>query len=177
MLIIHGTYHWKPRQIAFRNDYCRKCKAEGSSVLVRTIDVLHVFWIPILPLGIWSRWFCRRCGARPHQAAETRRGFKIAGVVALALMSAAIWMPIPEAEDDMAILWGMRVVLPLLTVLLLVSAIRQRPEPDFKRRLEQVRSFEGWQCPLCGGQLVNIPTWRCMNCGAEHRPLRVGQGA
>lgn len=171
MLIIHGTYHWKPRRIAFRNDYCRKCEAERLSVLVRTIDVFHVFWIPILPLGVWSRWFCTRCTGRPHQSARTRRGFKIAGAVVIALMSVAVWMPLAEAGDDMAIIWFLRFGLPLATALAIRSAVRHRPEPDFKRRLEQVRPYEGWQCPLCGGQLFNLPKWHCLSCGAEHRPL------
>jgi hypothetical protein len=171
VLIVHGTYHWKPKRIAFRNDYCRTCEAERLSVLVRTIDVFHVFWIPILPLGVWSRWFCTRCAGRPHRSARTRRGFKIAGAVVLALMSIAVWMPLPAAGDDLAILWFLRFGLPLATVLAIRSAIRHRPELDFKRRLEQVRPFEGWQCPLCGGQLFNLPQWHCLNCGAEHRPL------
>ncbi|HXU34417.1 MAG TPA: hypothetical protein VN851_27905 [Thermoanaerobaculia bacterium] len=173
MLIIHGTYHWKPKRIAFRNDYCRKCEAERLSVLVRTIDVLHVFWIPILPLGVWSRWFCRTCGGRPHEVTRTRRGFKIAGAVILALMSAVTWVPMPDAKDDMAMIWALRIGLPLATALAIRSAVRHRPEPDFKRRLAEVRPFEGWQCPLCGGQLMNLPKWHCLNCGAEHRPLRV----
>jgi len=173
VLIIHGTYHWKPKRIAFRNDYCRKCEAERLSVLVRTIDVLHVFWIPILPLGVWSRWFCRTCGGRPHEVTRTRRGFKIAGAVILALMSAVTWVPMPDAKDDMAMIWALRIGLPLATALAIRSAVRHRPEPDFKRRLAEVRPFEGWQCPLCGGQLMNLPKWHCLNCGAEHRPLRV----
>ena len=177
VLIIHGTYHWKPRRIAFRNDYCRKCEAERTSVLVRTIDVVHLFWIPILPLGVWSRWFCRHCGGRPHQAARTSRGFKIAGAAILALGSIGIWSPMPAAtggdSSDVAILWALRLGLPLLTVLAIRWAVRHRPEPDFKRRLEQVRPFEGWQCPLCGGQLTSLPQGHCLNCGAEHRPLRL----
>jgi len=141
---------------------------------VRTIDVFHLFWIPILPLGVWSRWFCRYCGARPHAAARTGRGFKIAGAVLLALLSITVWMPFTEEGNDvtgMVVLWFLRLGLPLATVLAVRSAIRHRPEPDFKRRLEQVRPFEGWRCPLCGGELVSLPKWRCLSCGAEHRPL------
>jgi len=176
VLIVHGTYHWKPKRIAFRNDYCRKCEAQRPAVLVRTIDVFHLFWIPILPLGVWSRWFCRYCGARPHAAARTGRGFKIAGAVLLALLSITVWMPFTEEGNDvtgMVVLWFLRIGLPLATVLAVRSAIRHRPEPDFKRRLEQVRPFEGWRCPLCGGELVSLPKWRCLSCGAEHRPLVV----
>jgi rubrerythrin len=70
-----------------------------------------------------------------------------------------------------AILWSLRLGLPLATAFAIRAAVRHRPEPDFKRRLEQVRPFEGWRCPLCGGQLINLPRWHCLSCGAEHRPL------
>lgn len=175
MLIIHGTYHWKPRRVAFRNDYCRTCEAGRLSVLIRTIDFLHAFWIPILPLGVWSRWHCTHCSSRPHESTRTRRGYKIAGAVILALLSAAAWAPWPVLPSDLTdriMLWALRLGLPLATVLTIRSAVRHQPEPNFKRLLEQVLPYEGWQCPLCGGQLFNLPKWHCMNCGAEHRPLR-----
>jgi hypothetical protein len=172
MLIIHGTYHWRPRRTAFRNDYCRSCEAERLSVLIRTFDVLHVFWIPLLPLGLWSRWFCTHCGSRPHAAVHTRRGFKIAGVLALALFALVVWaVPAQEVKDDAWIIWVLRPGLPLAAVALAVSTLRQPREPNFSQRLAAVTPYEGWDCPLCGGQLFNVPKWHCPNCGAEHRPL------
>lgn len=172
MLIIHGIYHWKPRRIAFRRDYCRSCEAERLSTLVRTFDVLHVFWIPVLPIGVWSRWFCTHCGERPHAATRTRRGFKIAGILAMALMTLASWaVPVDVPKEDAWLVWVMRIGFPLALVGLAVSAFRQPPEPRLKMHLAAVRPFEGWSCPLCGGHLLNIPEWHCVSCGAEHRPL------
>ncbi len=174
-MLIHGLYHWRPKRIAFRADYCRSCEASRIAVLIRTIDVLHVFWIPILPLGMWSRWFCGTCGRRPHQSTRTRRGFKVAGAIALALYSAAVWMPFANDEDWMV--WVLRVLLPILTVLLAASALRAPLEPDFKARLAQVAEFQGWFCPICGGNLVNFPRLYCTQCHAEHRPLPRRQSA
>src|SRR5437588_10134396 len=96
MLLIHGIYHWKAKRIAFRADYCRNCQAARLAVLIRTVDALHLFWIPILPLGIWSRWFCLTCGRRPHESTRTRRGFKVAVAVVLVLVSAVVWVPLGE---------------------------------------------------------------------------------
>jgi hypothetical protein len=168
-MLIHGTYHWKPKRIAFRADYCRSCQGSRLAVLIRTIDVLHAFWIPILPLGMWSRWFCATCGNRPHQSTRTRLGFKVAGAVALALYSAVFWMS-PSAADDRTV-WLLRIVFPLLTVLLIVSAVRQPLERDLQARLAEVAEFQGWICPLCGGELIQVPKLLCTRCHAEHRPL------
>jgi len=171
MLVVHGLYKWKPRLLAFRNDYCRKCEAERLSVLIRTIDVIHVFWIPVLPVGAWSRWHCGSCGASPHQLAKTRRGFKIAGAVVFALPAVAFWFLQPDADVSAWWLWTLRLVLTGLALLAFWSAFRHKPEPQFKLRLSQVHPYESRECPFCGGYLLNLPTWHCPNCGVEHRPL------
>lgn len=171
-MLVWGIYHWRPRQAAFRADFCRSCQARRLSVLVRTLDVLHLFWVPVLPLGLWSRWFCGTCGRRPHQATRTRRGFTVAGAIVLLLLSAAAWVPLPEVEPWLV--WTLRVGLPLLAVLAIRAALEPSVEADLATRLAEVAEFEGWECPLCGGQLFNAPILHCTRCGAEHRPLPAG---
>ena len=56
-------YPSEARRAAFRNDDCRTCAAERLSMLVRTFDALHVYWIAVLPLGFWSRWHCTTCAS------------------------------------------------------------------------------------------------------------------
>jgi len=51
MLIINGIYRFRPKHVAFPNDYCLSCSQPRRSVQIRTFDTLHIFWIPILPLG------------------------------------------------------------------------------------------------------------------------------
>jgi hypothetical protein len=174
MVVIHGIYHWRPRRVAFRNDYCRACKAQTVSVLIRTVDVFHLFWIPVLPVGIWSRWFCKRCGGRPHQAVTTRRGFKIAGAVVLILMSLGVWIPLPPATEGIEMIWALRFAFPLALAFTFVSIFRHKPEPSLQKRLAAVPPFEGWSCPICGGQLYGAPSHICLTCGAQHRPLASG---
>jgi hypothetical protein len=171
MLVIHGIYHWRPKRIAFRNDYCRACKAQTVSVLIRTLDVLHLFWIPILPLGAWSRWFCMRCNSRPHHAVVTRRGFKIAGAGALALMTLGVWVPLPPDADGMWIIWLLRFGLLVALAFTIRSIFTHRPEAKLRELLATVPPFEGRSCPLCGGELLGTPDLVCLTCGAAHRPL------
>jgi hypothetical protein len=176
VIVLHGWYHWFPRRGAFRADYCRRCEAATTSVRVRTLDVAHLFWVPLLPVGFWSRWFCLRCGARPHAAARTRRGWKVAGAVLLLLGSFAGWtMPI-ERPDDVAVVWLLRIAVPLAFAATLVSIVRHRPEPAFAERLAAVRPWSHPDCPLCGGALERTAPPRCSRCGARHLPLG-GRGA
>jgi hypothetical protein len=32
-MLIHGFYHWRPKRIAFRADYCRSCEQSRIAVL------------------------------------------------------------------------------------------------------------------------------------------------
>lgn len=171
MIVVHGWYHWRPRRLAFRNDYCRACEADSISVLVRTLDVLHVFWIPLLPIGSWSRWYCLRCGARPHHVTRTRRGFKIAGAFILLLFVAVSWLVPVEPEADAATMWIMRLLLPVALFFTILSIIRHVPEPDLEQRLAAVPAFSARECPLCRGPVIVGDPTRCSSCGAKHLPL------
>ncbi len=171
MVLIHGVYNFRPRRVAFRNDWCRRCRTVRLAVAVRSIDVLHVFWIPLVPIGAWTRWFCSTCLAQPHAPPGTRRGIKFAGVVVLGLMSTAMWASMPEAEPWL--LWLLRLGLPAVTLWMLLWAIRHRPEPDFSTALAAVHDYQGERCPVCGeGEFYSVEGWRCRVCGVEHRPLK-----
>ena len=172
MVIIHGIYRWSPARLAFRTDYCRRCEAGTLSVLVRTFNVLHVFWVPLVPLGRWSRWLCARCGEDPHAAARTRRGFKIALVFIVALFTLAAFLT-PQGTTSDLTMWIMRLGALLLLGLSVRWVVVHRPEPSFRARLALVQPYDRAECPLCRGALVDSPTGaRCSACAAEHRPLR-----
>ena len=55
MLVIHGVYRWGRKLVAYRNDYCLSCAAPRLAFQHRTFDVLHAFWIPLIPIGLWKR--------------------------------------------------------------------------------------------------------------------------
>ena len=177
MFVIYGLYRWFPKTLGFRRDYCRACQSETVAVRVRTVKVFHVFWVPLLPVGWWSGWHCQACGKAPHAVAETRKGFKIAGAVLLALGAVSFWLaPLPPDEIEPAMLWGMRIGLPVATALVVWSIFRHVDPPAFKQRLAVVRPHDGPDCLLCGGVLqLGTPT-RCGACGVGHQPLNRPDG-
>ncbi len=59
--IVFGVYHWRAKRLAFRNDYCLACGEVRRSVQLRTFDVGHIFWIPILPGAALSGRDCLFC--------------------------------------------------------------------------------------------------------------------
>jgi hypothetical protein len=88
---LYGSYHFWPKKFGFRDDYCLGCQAPRRSIAIRTLDVGHPFWIPILPVGFWKQWKCSMCHRGPHANTRTRRSFKWIGVVGLILIALAFW--------------------------------------------------------------------------------------
>lgn len=122
MFIVTGVYHWLPKPVAFRNDYCLTCAQERRAVRIRTFDVGHIFWIPVLPVGFWKHWCCSACDNDPHANPRTRRSFKWIGVVILILFSVLSWIE-PVTPDSVEFTWICRIGAPLGALLVLLHVL------------------------------------------------------
>jgi hypothetical protein len=167
MLIIRGSYHFWPKKVAFRNDYCLRCKAPRRSVAIRTFDVGHVFWIPILPVGFWKRWQCEVCGQPPHVYPKVRRAFKWVGLVCSIALSGLVWAA-PGVEDLGLIGWILRVAAPAGATLLLYDLFRTPKEPSLRKQLSAVPPATDTVCPFCSTPLIcgSGTRWSCPACSA-----------
>lgn len=176
VLVIHGTYHWQRQTLAFRNDYCLSCAAPRLAYLQRTFDVLHLFWIPVLPLGFWKRWRCSVCGLDPHARAAMARPIKWAGIALLIVGAVVFWMTTPGAsggkDDDPVMVWTFRLTLPIAAALAIRHTLRARPPERLAEKLRLVSANRDSTCPRCGTTLtVASPWYRCGKCGLERRAL------
>jgi hypothetical protein len=174
MLILHGTYSWWRRIVAYRNDYCLTCSAERMAFQHRTFDVHHVFWIPILPLGLWKRWHCTECGQDPHASPRTRKSLKWAGVACLAFFTLSAWMVSPaEKPEDTVFIWVVRLAGPLATAWAAWATARSPAGERLKEKLRGVRPLMDTACPLCRVTLFpSEPAWHCPQCGIRRTALR-----
>ena len=110
MFVVFGTYNWSARLVAFRRDLCAHCQRETLSLGMRTLDFFHVFWIPILPLGRWTRWRCADCGNDPAQTTAVRRPYRLLLWILVAVMALA-FVSVAEVDGDYAIpVWMGRVL-------------------------------------------------------------------
>lgn len=176
MLLIHGTYHWSRRLLAFRNDYCLACAAPRLAFLHRTFDAFHIFFIPVLPLGYWKRWLCGECGANPHRRPTIARPLKWIGIGLLVVGSIVFWTTAPDArggsDADPVMVWTFRIGLPVAAVFAIRhTAMTKRPE-RLAERLRGIAPNHDGTCPRCGTPLtVAAPWYRCGSCGLERRAL------
>jgi len=163
MFIVTGAYHFWPKRVAFRNDYCLTCQVPRRSIAIRTFDVGHIFWIPILPVGFWKHWKCDVCGQDPHVNPKTRRSFKWAGLVCLVFFSLVFWMQ--PIESDYALSWFLRIAASAGAILLLIHLLRTPSEPSLKQRLATIPPAADVVCLFCATPLVAGARWSCPACG------------
>jgi hypothetical protein len=72
MLLLHGHYKLFRRRVAVRNVWCTVCKEPRLAIGIRSIVVIHLFWIPILPIARVTDWACATCGKNPKENLSVR---------------------------------------------------------------------------------------------------------
>jgi hypothetical protein len=173
VLIVHGVYHWRPRVVAFRNDYCIRCGGVSVALRRRTVDVLHIFFLPVLPLGVWKRWHCVSCGSDPHARTRTYRSVKWAGTLLLAFLAVLGWMASTDRQPhDQVFIWTLRIGAVVAFVAALRHTIKSPPDVDLAARLREVPPLAQSVCAVCGAGLAFIGgELRCSDCGATWSAL------
>lgn len=165
MLIVYGIYHFLAKRTAFRNDYCLSCAQPRRSVQIRTFDVVHIFWIPLLPLGFHRRWRCATCAHSPHVHPGTRRGFKWAGLVVLLILSACFWL-FPLTPDTLIVGWIFRIGGTIGAVLTFAHLMQTPADQSLKEKLAAIPPASDTVCPFCGSALVKLSSQcSCPACG------------
>jgi hypothetical protein len=167
LIVLHGLYSFRRRIVAFRNDFCLRCNAARVAYCHRTFDVYHFFFVPLLPLGFWKRWYCGTCGRDPHSAGRTRLPFKIAAAVLLGVLTIALFLEQPGPKD-VAVMWFVRAFFGIPFLLSLVWLFRSKPDPRLADLLNTVHPSDATSCPTCGvGLTPGQHAWRCPRCGME----------
>ena len=166
MFIVHGAYHFRPKPVAFRNDYCLSCQSPRRSIAIRTFDVGHIFWIPILPVGFWKHWKCIACGNDPHVNPKTRRSFIWAGVLCLIAVSVILWAA-PDLELGVTG-WLLRIAAPAAAIWVLVRLLSSPKQPSLRERLAAIPPAADAICPFCATPLIcgSGTRWSCPACSA-----------
>ena len=166
MFIVHGIYKFKAKPIGFRNDYCLTCGRERRSERIRTFNVWHIFWIPLIPLGFWKQWVCPACQSDPHVYPGTRRSFKWAGLIALVIFTGIFWLMPPDPDFSAPWLWLVRIGSSVGVLLLLRHLLKSPPDVRIRDKLKLISPATDTACPFCGMQLMVAEPCYCPGCGA-----------
>jgi hypothetical protein len=163
MRIVRGAYYFRRKPVAFRNDYCLSCNAPRRSIAIRSFDIGHFYWIPILPVGFWRHWVCSVCGRKPHS--RRRRLLKWTTLYSLITISVAFWT-VPVDSGSSAISWVIRIVAPVGSILLFIRLVRSRAPFSLRKKLRSIAPAADTICPFCSIPLVvgTGERWSCPSC-------------
>jgi len=167
-VILFGHYRWAAQRLAYRNDYCLRCDTVRLAELIRTFDVGHLFYAPLLPLGYRKRWHCSVCGSAPYDAVATSQGIKVLAAVACAVFAIVFWLIPIERPEDATIGWGSRLAFSL-AFLGALAWCRTAPPTNLKEQLAMVPPLPRDACALCAGALDEREF--CHVCSAQRLDL------
>jgi hypothetical protein len=164
MFLIHGSYHWWPKRVGFRNDYCLSCEAPRRAIATRTFDVGHIFWVPLIPVGFWKHWSCTVCRRDPHARTKAPRTFKWIGLICLLILSAMFWT-VPVDPEVSILAWILRIAPLAGAAALLFQVLLDSKEPSLRERLATIPPATDSACPFCATPLMAGERWSCPGCG------------
>ncbi|MBL4770870.1 MAG: hypothetical protein JKY61_06945 [Planctomycetes bacterium] len=172
MIFFQGFYHFLPKTTAFRRDYCRSCQEVRTLTQIRTADFYHLYWIPVLPLGLWKRWKCAGCGNKPYRHTKTSRAAKAFLALVLAVITFEFWFE-PDLADEFSSqeLLICRIGISALLAFALVWLKRHSPELTREQGHALVPHLAIPNCLLCGGPMQRGTPDHCQICNRKHLPV------
>ena len=163
--MLHGTYHFGGKRVACRNAYCTNCRNPRFAEGLRSLVVLHIFFIPLLPVATTVRWFCSTCRKEIDIFRPSRPWILIAGVFFGLLMTFVGVMILINSPDKEGALGC--IILGLLMVVGLVYMIRKQSYRDYVSAQDAVPPLQGDHCPYCEALVLQAEKPHCHACRVD----------
>jgi len=123
---------------------------------------MHLFWIPVLPLGLVTRWFCTACRTETDVKRPSQPGILIAGVLfgVFLLLSGIIFVVDGTAADSgwHEIIIGSGIIGGLGWLI-----ARQNPKAYWEAK-KNVVPLAADHCPYCQEPIFQSTKPRCHRC-------------
>lgn len=163
--MLHGTYYFGRKRVACRNAYCTTCHAQRFAEGFRSLVVLHVFFIPFLPIATTVRWFCSTCKNEIDARRPSRPWILVAGILfGLFMTLSGVMVMFDGHEKETAL--GMLIFGPLM-VIGLVYMIKKQDYRGYISAQENVTPLSGDHCPYCKAPVFAAETPRCHACKVD----------
>jgi hypothetical protein len=171
MFIIYGVYKWGKKSIGYKKDFCGRCKSVTVWHRIRFFPVIHIIFIPLIPLGIFKTWTCSTCRQNPRGTSIVFA--YILGVFAILLIFHSLLMfysGIVDSDSDILSVGVVLLCISIVVIALMIYTIRSAKRYNRLRKgmLEGHESLLNSPCLYCNGQIKisgrQYPS--CVNCGA-----------
>lgn len=163
--MLHGTYYFGRKRVACRNAYCTTCRAPRFAEGFKSLVVLHIFFIPFLPIATTVRWFCSSCRKEIDAKRPSRPWILVAGILfGLFMTFVSLMMLLDGQQKESAS--GMLVFGPLM-VIGLIYMIRKQDYRGYVASQEKVPALPDDRCPYCKAPLFAAVTPHCHACKVD----------
>lgn len=181
MLLLHGHYKFFRRRVALRNAWCTVCKAPRLAVGFRSWVVLHLFWIPLLPVARVTDWACVGCGNNPKANLTARPGsyrwsLVVAGLLLVGGLAVLISTLVTGRDPLGQGKGGLSDGIVSAAALVMVGSVfgwqirrqlRRTTELGVDDGKTPVSALSGDTCPLCSALTLTRDKPRCEACQVE----------
>jgi hypothetical protein len=132
-------------------------------VQIKTLDVWHIYWIPLLPLGVYGRWRCLYCGEPPDVAGTARQSIKILAAIAAVILAIPFWLT-PVEPGTAVVVWSLRLACSIAAIGAIWWIAAGSDDVERRKRLAELPPNHTPDCPLCNVAMLPGDTWRCPKC-------------
>lgn len=181
MILLHGHYKFFRKRSVVRNVWCTACKQPRLAVGFRSLLVIHLFWIPVLPVARVTDWACASCGNNPKAHLTARpSAMRWPLVLAGILLAAGLWVLFetlrtgedPLGTEDKRMSGGISSAAGLLLMGGLIGymarrQLRRTAELGFDDGKTPVAPLSGDNCPICGDLMLTRDNPRCGRCEVD----------
>lgn len=157
-MIFAGTYYFGRKRVSCRNAFCSVCHGPRFFEGRRSIVVLHLMFIPILPIGFKTRYFCTSCDIDLGSQRPSRPLILSAGVVAGCIFTAVGAYGLFLGQELWVFLVG------FLFTAWLIWLLRQKRYATFKMNQSLVEPLDARNCPYCQRPLLPSAKPNCPDC-------------
>lgn len=164
MFFIFGTKQYDAAHKGYKIAPCNHCDAPRTIVEWSWNQWLHVFYIPLLPMGKAGSWQCAACGLEPKEKKATSIVVKL-----VLLLMLLLFAPIPiiggfEAMEPW-IYWPLMALIAWFFWLVIKSMVTHRKTMKKFAQENMLPLLSKEACELCEGKLEsNKNVLQCQDC-------------
>jgi hypothetical protein len=150
------------------------CEQQVRADRMRAFVVLHVQFIPLVPLGFWKHWQCSSCGRPPSCPPTARTSILALGAVVFGLFGLfgllSLWVGLTVDKVETAVMLAIGTGFCGASAGLSLWCVQRNLAPSYAEKFADVAASDATTCPGCGAELEMSPvddTMECVVCGIQ----------
>lgn len=164
-MIFSGTYYFGKKRVACRNAFCATCGAPRFFEGRRSLVVIHLMFVPLLPIGTKIRYFCESCSNEIDAERPSRPLFLVAG---------AFFGTVIAFVGVMNLIYGPELGVGIGCIVFgavfsggLIWMLRRSEYAAYDTGRASVQPLAGDVCPYCERSLLPSLKPRCYDCRVD----------